>query len=463
MRHLSPVIILSLLASGCAVGPNYQRPASVANDAPWLAPVAAGEVRADWWAALGDPVLDGLVRDALAANLDIAEAQARLREARAGRDVARARTVPEVRATGFGTEQQVSKNGQIPIARIPGFERDFSLFDLGFDASWEIDFWGAVKRGQAAAGARSVAAGLRADDVRLQVIAETVRAYADLRAAQARGELLQREADVRRELAGLMALRSKAGESSRSDAALAQQRAETAAAAVPEAGASAKAALYRLAVLTAKPPEALVLADGTVPEAPDLVAVGVRSELLQRRPDVRAAEADLIAATADIGVETANLYPRFSLTGGIGQQAKAVGDLVNGDSTRFSVGPSFSWPIFSFGRIKAQIRAADARRDGALARFERAVLSALADSETAANRYGAALVARGSRSAALTSAQTAARLADQRFKRGEDDRMQMLEARSNAIAAEQALVAARADALGGFVSFAKSLAGGAMR
>ncbi len=460
MRCLTLVVIVSLVA-GCAVGPNYRRPEVAGTAAPWLAPVTPGDVDAEWWKRLGDPVLDGLVDAALSHNLDIAEAQARLREARANRAVVRGRTVPEVRATGSATEQGVSKNGQIPIARIPGFERDFSLFDLGFDASWELDFWGAVQRSGEAASARAAAAGLRAEDVRLMIIAEVVRSYGDARNAEARARLLGAEADLRAEAARLIALRFKAGESSRSDADLARQRAAAAAAVVPEAGASATAARYRLALLTGKPPEGIVLASGDLPQVPVLVAAGVRSELLQRRPDVRAAEADLIAATADIGVETANLYPRFSLMGGIGQQAKAVGDLVSGDSTRFSVGPSFSWPIFSFGRIRAQIRAANARADGAAARYEKAVLSALADSETAANRYGATLAARGSRAEALAQGTAAAGLADLRFKQGEDDRLQLIEARSNALGAEQALLAARADALAAYIAFAKALGGGA--
>ncbi len=461
MRPLIFALMLSLLVTGCAVGPAYRRPAAAANGAPWIAPVATDAVATEWWKALGDPALDALVSAALAHNLDIAEAQARLREARASRAVVQGRTLPEVRATGSANGQGVSENGQIPIGRIPGFQRDFSLFDLGFDASWEIDFWGAVKNSGAAAGARAEAARLRAEDTRLMIVAEVVRSYGDLRSAEARETVLRAEADLRAEAARLMGARFKAGESSRSDVDLTEQRAAGAVAVIPEAGASAAAARYRLALLMGRPPEAVEIPAGIAPQVPALVPAGVRSELLQRRPDVRAAEADLIAATADIGVETANLYPRFSLTGNVGQQSKTVADLVSGASTRFAVGPSFSWPIFSLGRIRAQIRAANARADGAAARYEKAVLSALADSETAANRYGAALATRDSRAEAQRRSTAAADLAGLRFSRGEDDRLQLIEARSNALASEQALLAARADALSAYVAFAKALAGGA--
>jgi len=192
-----------------------------------------------------------------------------------------------------------------------------------------------------------------------------------------------------------------------------------------------------------------------------MVAAGIRSELLQRRPDVRAAEADLVAATADVGTETANLYPRFALAGNVGQQARSLGDLAESGSTRFGIGPSFSWPIFSFGRIRAQVRAAGARADASAAAYEKAVLGALADSETAANRYAAAMNARDARESALGEARAAAALAGQRFQRGEDDRIQMLEAHSAALQAELLALAARADAAAAYVGFTKALGGGA--
>lgn len=458
-----PLLALVLVA-GCTAGPNYSRPDVARTAAPWIASVAPGDVNAEWWKAMGDPVLDALVADAVAHNLDLSQAEARLREARANSAVARSKAGPQVNATGSVSETQISTNGLLPIDNIPGFERRYSLFDGGFDASWELDLWGGVRRSAQAAAARARAAEVRVEDTRLRIIAEVVRTYTDLRSAQARGALLTQDADLRADIARLVELRFQGGESSRADAASARQRADAARAQLPEADASARAAAYSLALLTGRPPEALVsLATSALPlpVPPPIVAAGVRSELLQRRPDVRAAEADLIAATSDIGVETANLYPRFSLTGSLGQQSRGLGNIAEFGSTRFAIGPSFSWPVFSFGRIKGQIRAANARADASAAAYEKAVLAALADSETAANRYAATLTARADRDKALADATTAADLAALRFTRGEDDRIQMLEARSAALQAEQAALAARVEAASAYVGFAKALGGGA--
>jgi NodT family efflux transporter outer membrane factor (OMF) lipoprotein len=371
--------------------------------------------------------------------------------------------VPQVNATGSAAEQQVSENGQLPVRNIPGFQRQYSLFDVGLDASWEIDLWGGVARSVQSSDARAQAAAIRAEDTRLRVVAEVVRTYVDLRSAEARGDLLGQEAQLREQIAQLVDQRYRGGESSRSDAETARQRADSARAQLPESDASAHAAAYSLALLTGRPPEALAaMATRTapLPAPPAMVAAGIRSELLQRRPDVRAAEADLVAATADVGTETANLYPRFALAGNVGQQARNLGDVAEGGSTRFGIGPSFSWPIFSFGRIRAQIRAAGARADASAAAYEKTVLGALADSETAANRYAASTSARDARERALAEARAAAALAEQRFQRGEDDRIQMLEARSAALEAELSALAARADAAAAYVGFTKALGGG---
>lgn len=461
-KRLLPLLALGLLA-GCTVGPDYKRPVVAGTTEPWLAATAPGEVDPAWWTELHDPVLDGLVADAIAHNLDIAEADARLREARASSDAARGRALPQLNASGAVTEQQISTNGQFPVNRIPGFTPRYWLFDAGFDASWELDLWGGTARSVQAANARAQAAALRAADTRLRIVAEVVRSYVHLRNAQALAALLGQEADLRADIARLTDLRFKGGESSRSDAAAARQRADAARAQLPQTDASAHAAAFSLALLTGRPPEALAslaTAAAPLPAPPEILAAGVRSELLQRRPDIRAAEADLIAAIGDVGVETANLYPRFSLVGNVGRQARNAGDLADSASTRFSIGPSFSWPIFSFGRIRAQIRAADARADAAAAVYEKSVLGALSDSETAANRFATALAASADRQKALASAATAADLADLRFRRGEDDRLQMLEARSAKLRADQAVLAARADALAAYVAFAKALGGG---
>jgi NodT family efflux transporter outer membrane factor (OMF) lipoprotein len=464
MRILHPLLLAgAALLAGCTVGPDFRQPVVAGANGQWIGPAAPGAVDALWWQSLGDPVLAGLVESAIRGNADIRSAEARLREARANRDTAAGGRLPSVNAKAGFTQTQLSKNGQFPIESIPGFNRQFGLFDAGFDAAWEIDLWGSNRRTVEAAGRRteSAAAGLAA--MRLQIIAEVGRSYADLRATQARLQGLDADAGYRAVLASLARQRADAGEASAIEANAANARAADARALIAGARADQSAAIYRLALLCGQPPDALANSLSTaapIPEAPPIVAAGLRSDLLTRRPDVRAAQADLAAATADIGVATAELFPKLTLVGSLGQQSQSLSDIGIGGSTRFGIGPSFSWPIFAAGRIRAQIRGADARADAAGAAYEKAVLTALSDSETALNRYAATGTALAEREAALDAAQRSAGLAQKRFASGEDDRLAVLEAQSTATAAGLLAIAARADHLTAYVSLTKALGGG---
>ena len=463
MRALACLMFCTAFLTNCAVGPKSGLPSVAGADSPWITPSAPGELDRQWWRALGDPLLDQLVAEATRENLDVREAEARLRESRANRDAAAARALPDLRASGSAGESQSSANGVFPIARIPGFERRYSLFDAGFDAAWELDLWGAVKSSVRGAEARRAGAEDQLADLRLQIIAETVRTYGELRGTQARLAALNAQVALQDEAAALVDRRVSAGESSALEAVQAGQRTRALAASVPGLEADVRARVYRLALIIGRPPEALtdrLLAPAPLPAPPALAATGLRSELLQRRPDVRAAAEALTAAGADVGVETANLFPRVSLVGSLGQQAKALGDITAGSSTRFQVGPSFSWPILSVGRIRAQIRAANARADAAAIAYERAVLTALSDSETAVNRYSAACRAREDREGSLQQAQAETSLILARYRAGEDDRQAWLQAGARQRAAEQQAITVRVEALTAYVSLTKALGGG---
>jgi outer membrane protein TolC len=199
---------------------------------------------------------------------------------------------------------------------------------------------------------------------------------------------------------------------------------------------------------------------GQIPMPPASVAVGLRSDVLRRRPDIRAAEADLAAATSDVGVETANLFPTVSLLGSVGQQAQHPGDLGQGASTYFTIGPSLHWPIFAGGSIRAQLRGAHARADAAGARYEKAVLSALADSETAINRYAAARTTLEQREAARARSANALDMTRQRYQKGDDDRITVLQAESAYAEADRAWVSAAQESLEDYAGLVKSLGGG---
>lgn len=460
IRLLPPLLLLT--AAGCTVGPDYERPrTSIAEN--WLEPAAPGAVDAEWWRRFGDPQLSALVEQAIASNPDLREAEARLAEARANRDAAWGGRAPQVRAAGSVTENVLSENGQLPVANIPGFSREFSLFDLGFDAGWELDFWGRNRRQVEAAEARADAAQWSRRDALVSLVAELARNYVELRGEQAQLAAAEERLEAKTVLARLVALRFDAGEASRIEAEHAESQRATAAAARDGLSARAAVAAYRIAVLVGDPPENVVpglRASAPIPDPPATIVSGVRSDLLERRPDIRRAERELAAATADIGVATSDLFPRFSLLGGLGLQARDPGDLLSPDSARLSIGPSFSWPIFSGGRIRAQIRAADARAEAAAARYEKVVIGALAESESAANRFANASSAAAEARDALERELSAYRLAELRFGRGEDDRLALMQARLRMLEAQDLdrdAAEARATAA---IALYKALAGG---
>ncbi|HEX7871564.1 MAG TPA: efflux transporter outer membrane subunit [Sphingobium sp.] len=459
-----PLIALVLVLGGCTVGPDYKRPATPATTGNWVEPATAGAVDPLWWRQFGDADLTALIERALAKAPDVAEAEARLREARANRDAAAGGALPSLTAKGSYTENRLSENGQFPINAIPGFARDFPLFDAGFDASWELDLWGRQRRKVEGATARTDAAEAGRRDVMVALSAEIARNYFDLRAGQADAAALEAVARADAELARLTRLRFDAGEVSRLDLDTADSAARTSAAAVPDARAQVTGAAYRIAALVGAPPEeiapGLIATPRPVPHSPDSILAGVRSDLLERRPDIRRAERELAAATADIGVAKAELFPRVSLLGSIGQQARNSGDLLDGGSTRFQFGPSFSWPIFAGGTIRAQIRAADARADAAAARYEKAVLGALSDSEAAINRFLNARTAQGEADAALTAQTSAFALSQQRANRGEDDRLVLMRATRARLAAERGAIAAGRARGQAAVALFKALGGG---
>ncbi|HEX7857454.1 MAG TPA: efflux transporter outer membrane subunit [Sphingobium sp.] len=459
-----PLLALVLVLSGCTVGPNYQRPAAPGTSANWTEPAETGAVDPVWWRQFGDAQLTALIERALSKAPDVAEAEARLREARANRDAAAGGALPSLGASGSYTKNRLSENGQFPINVIPGFSRDFPLFDMGFDASWEIDLWGRQRRKVEAATDRTAAAEAGRRDVMVTLSAEIARNYFDLRAAQADAKALQGMAQADAELAKLTRLRFDAGEASKLDLDSAQSSARASAAAVPDASASAAAAAYRIAALVGAPPEeiapGLLASAQPVPQSPDSILVGVRSDLLERRPDIRRAEREFAAATADIGVAKADLFPRVSLLGSIGQQAQSGSDLFDGGSTRFQFGPSFSWPIFAGGTIRAQIRAADARADAAAARYEKAVLGALSDSEAAINRFLNARAALTDADASLTAQTSAFGLAQQRARRGEDDQLALMRATRARLASERAATSAGRAKGQAAVALFKALGGG---
>ncbi|CAM5233223.1 efflux transporter outer membrane subunit [Rhodanobacter lindaniclasticus] len=468
-RHDAPrvaaVALGTLLLGACAAGPDYRGPPTVDTGSGWTQPDATARTPVElstWWKTLGDPTLDRLVATALSDNLDLRQAQARIAEERALRDRAAGGYAPTVGAGASVTRRRQSENGPLPIGSIPGLARDQTIHDAGFDAGWEIDLFGGTRRAVQGAEARMQAAQEDADGVRISIVAEVARSYLTLRGAQR--ELAAREASVQAlaETTDLVRRRFAVGEAAQAEVDAAQARLDAAAAGLPGIRARLRAAALGLGVLLGAPPEReLALLDTTAAEivlAP--MPVGQRADILRRRPDVRAAEQRLAARTADIGVATAELFPKLSIGASGGFQALDASELFESASQTFSITPLISWRVFDGGRVRAEIRASQAREQQAALAYEKAVLAALGDAERALSDYRLGLDAVRRQHAALEAARRSYAHAQARYAAGDIALTELLAEERMLRDAEDGDARAHTAAAIGLVALFKALGGG---
>jgi NodT family efflux transporter outer membrane factor (OMF) lipoprotein len=464
-RRAPPLLlVLTGLLVGCTVGPNYRRP-EVPVPATWRQAEQAGVSRgvttvAAWWQTFQDPVLDRLVQRAVAANLDLKVATARVREARALRSISAADRVPAVSAAGTAARVRDSENA---LPRPPGFDFEHDLFITGLDASWELDFWGRVRRSVEAADAAVEAAEDAQRDVLVILLAEVARNFTEVRGAEQRLAIARQNIQTQRDSVDLTRIRFEAGLGTEVDVAQARTLLATTQAQVPILEAARDAAIHRLGVLVGKPPGTLVdelRAPDRIPIGPPSVPVGRPSELLRRRADVRRAERELAAATARIGVATADLFPRFTLTGTLGLAATDAADVFTGASRFWSIGPQVVWPLFAGGRIRANIRVEEARQEATFARYEQAVLVALEDTETALVRYGQEQARRRALERTVDASQLAVTLARELYTRGLQDFLTVLDTQRAPYSAQDQLVQSEQAVAANLVTLYKALGGG---
>ena len=456
-----------LLAACAAVGPEYGSAPPVDTGAGWIRPMppAAGGAPSElarWWAALGDPVLDRLIDSALAANLDLRQAGARIDEARALRDRAAGKQAPVAGVAASVNRRRQSENGPLPVGVIPGLEVTQTIYDAGFDAAWEPDLFGANRRALQGAGARLQAVEIEAQGVRMRIVAEVARTWFSARGASLELRAQTAAADALAQTLELARLRHAVGETAAAEADLAYAQWAAADAALPEIQARHRAAAFGLGILLgALPEKELGLLDATAaPQALPLLPVGQRADILRRRPDVLAAERRLAASTADIGVATAELFPRLSIGVGGGLQALSSGDWFDASSTRLSILPLISWRLFDGGRVRAEIRAREAGQQQAALAYEQAVLAALGDAERTLSDYAAGLDTLHRRLTALQAAQNNQDRAQERFVAGDITRVELLAAEHLRLEAQSAAVRAHTAAALQMVALYKALGGG---
>jgi multidrug efflux system outer membrane protein len=451
----------TFLLASCAVGPNYRAPPvspAVVKNAQSTAFVTQSP-EALWWQEFGDAELDNLVQRALAANLDLRTAYDRVRAARAVFVERKLDYAPHVQLDGtythFDQQQPGFGSGRI----------NAQSDSLGFDAAWEIDLFGHVRRSVEAARADLGAERANYQDAQVTVAAEVARNYFELRGAQKRLVVARENLSTQHQTLELTELLDETGRGSELDVQRSRARLKATEATIPPLEAAEKQAGYRLAVLLGQRPGALdqELQPADVATYAKALPIGDPSELLRRRPDVRAAERQLAAATARVGVATADLFPRVNVTGFVGFLSGDVGRLfgtTSGSNARaWSVTPAVSWAAFDIGSVRARLHASEAQSDAAAANYEQVVLTALEDTENSFVAYGARQAQLKSLTEQAQASRRAADLADTQYREGVADFLVLLDAQRTQLDAEDSVAQAQTSVNVSVVAIYKALGG----
>ena len=453
MERFAAGIWVGLLAlPGCAVGPDFKRPEVTASQS-WHAgdPRIATQTGADslWWRTFNDPALDRLVELAYRQNLPLQIAGLRIVEARAQFGVATGRQFPQTQAlsaslTAIGLTDT--------IATVTGLDRNLLGYQAGFDAAWEIDFWGKYRRGVESEAAVLLGSVADYQSALVSLTAEVARTYVAIRSSEVLIRQAQDNAKVQEEALGIAQSRFKNGATSELDttqAATLQQRRNA------------------LATLLAQPAGSIeTLLDGPqeIPKPPAQVAVGVPADMLRRRPDIRSAEMTAAAQSARIGVAKAELYPSFSLLGTIGLRAFNKGpgshNLFSTSSIFYSAGPSINWPFFNYGRLTNAVRVEDARFQQSLVAYRDAVLKAAQEVEDAIAGFLNAQQAMTFEQNAVTSAKRSVELALVQYREGATDYQRVLDAQRSLLQEQTNLAQQTSSVATNLVALYKALGGG---
>jgi outer membrane protein, multidrug efflux system len=462
-----------VLVASCAVGPDYRAPTPAVGPA-WLEGQGVGDDSqpvklARWWTEFNDPVLDSLVERAVKSNLDLQLAVARVREARASLTATEAGAWPTVDVSGEYSRNRASENavgssaqGAV-VAPRSGADLENDFYKSGFDANWEIDVFGGTRRRLEAAAALLDAAMEDQCGVLVSLLGEVAKNYIDLRGLQRRLTVAQANLRAQQESARLTKIRFDAGLANDLEVAQAEGQAMLTAAQIPKLDSALKETSYRLDLLLGARPgmvwnELAPLA--AIPALPPTAHVGLPAELLRRRPDIRRAERQLAAATAQIGAATADLYPKFFLTGAFGLQSISASDWFTGASRYWSIGPTISWPVFDAGRIRANIEVRNAQQEQALRLYEKSVLTGLADVESALVSYRHEQSRYRSLLAAVAANRRAVEVASELYTKGLVPFLNVLDAERTLYASESDLAQSEANMASNLVALYKALGGG---
>ncbi|MDB6085893.1 MAG: transporter [Gammaproteobacteria bacterium] len=475
------LIVLGLVIglAACAAGPSYRTPkpdtppnfasqVGANSGAPSASPADPTADLATWWRALNDEELNSLVDRAVKSNLDLEIALDRLQQARTYETVVTGYALPDVEASaaaGRGTGSDLTKGRADTALRSADTGAGLQQINTiaGFDAVWELDIFGKFRREIQAARADTQAARAARYGVLTSVVADVVRAYVDLRGFQVRAGILLQASDVLRESLRIVKIRYERGITNELDVALATRELATLESEIAPVQAEVNAAEYALAVLVGEYPESMVQElskPDLVPSMPAATAPGVPLDLLKRRPDIQQAERELAAATARIGVATANLFPQVAIIGSIGVQGQGWGTTPSVSKHIWSFGPGAVWPLLDFGALDAQVDIADLAARASLVNYRKTILTAVQQVDTSLDAYQAQQDRMEKLSTAMMAGERAVELATKRYNRGLTDFLNVVDAERQFYDLQEQYATAQVAQGEQFVQLYKSLGGG---
>ena len=456
--------LLMLIISACAVGPDYKAPKtpdlpeqfSQSNHAEF----SDQAVDVVWWRAFNDQALIDLIKQTLAHNYQLQAARSNLAEARALYLEVGLNLLPQISSHANYTNSDRSISALNNRAFAP---RPLDLYNTGFDAYWEADFFGRIRRNVEASSDDIDAqqAGLR--DVGVSLIAEVARNYFQLRGLQRQLEVAEKNAENQTETLSLTQVKLANGRGTELDTSRALAQLETTRATIPTIKTAIAQNLHRLSVLTGQIPGALdqqLSVHQAMPKAPDTIQIGHPEQLLKRRPDIIAAERALAAATARIGVATADFFPRVTFVGALSLEASTLANVGAGGSNTYTFGPKISWAFLDMGRVYARVKAAGARSEASLANYQQTVLNALEETENALVSYNQERIRRTSLATAAAASENANRLAHLRYQAGVADFLTVLDTELRLLQDQQALAACETSVATALTAVYKALGGG---
>jgi len=463
---ICPVVVaIALSLAACAVGPDFKQP-KMAVPAQYAHPVSSDPLAGtrlpdaadtEFWRSFEDPQLSTLVSQARDANNDLRASLARYDSANALLRHAKFDYIPTITASALGGHEEVSQ------ALAYGYPRSYYDYSVGANASWELDLFGRVRRSVEAQRAQTAASAEDLAALQVAIVGETAGTYIQLRGLQERLRITRENAVNQSDTLRLIEARLAAGRGTTFDTARERAQWEATASQVPALEAQIAVAEHRLAVLTGRPPEALITeldAVKPLPAVPAQIDAGTPADLLRRRPDIAAAEARLHAATAQVGVATADLFPRLSLAGALGTMAIQTGGLFQSGSQTSLAALGIDWSFLDVGRVRARIDASRADAAGMLAQYQQTVLLALEDTENALVRYAKTRDEDEQLERASRDSEQAAALARTRYRAGAIDLYEVLDAERNVLVAQNAFADSRTRSATAAVALYQALAGG---